>query len=239
MKNATKHAKALTTLLKKLPAGEPAEFPDADDAVAVLVQSLLLENTTAARAHTAYGRLTSDIVDFNDLRVSMPHEMVERIGVRYPQATDRCQRIRSTLRDIFLKEHDVTLERLKSAGKRDVKKFVDDLDGISPYAAARLLLLAFDAHAIPVDEQLRKRLVDAGAIDEDATVAEVGAWLSRQVKASDGVATHLAFQVWVDSPAKTTRTRKPAARGAKKTTKKTTAKTPRKTGGRKRAADSA
>ena len=47
-------------------------------------------------------------------------------------------------------------------------------------------------------------------------------WLSRQVKAGDGAATHLALQSWIEKRAKTRTTRKTPAK--KKTTKKATTK---------------
>jgi endonuclease III len=249
VKNAADCAKSLTALIKKLPPGPPAEFPEQDDPVAVLVQSFLLADATTEKALTAYKRLREKTVDFNDMRVTMPHEMVDLIGARYPQATDRCQRLRAALRHIYLREHQVSLEPLADAGKRDVKKYVESLDGMIPFASARLMLLCFDTHAVPVDEQLRGHLVAAGAADESADVADLSTWLARQVKASEGQAVHLAFQAWMDKDGTKSPAAKGRAAGARKTSKrapasktktattkttkkKTTKKTTRKSGGK-------
>ncbi|MCP3902311.1 MAG: hypothetical protein GY715_01635 [Planctomycetes bacterium] len=237
MKNVTACAKNLTALMKKLPEVEPPEFPDSDDPVAVLVQSMLMCETTADKAVAAYRKLLDQVVDYNDLRVTMPPEMASCLGSRYPMAMDRCQRLRTVLRNIYLREHRVDLDSLKEAGKRDVKKYLESLEGMWPYAANRVMLLCFDVHAIPVDEQLRRELVAAGAADEAADVSEVGAWLARQIKAGAGVEMHRRFQEWVEKagakPArKKTSTKKKTATGSRKTTpttKKTTAaKTSRK-----------
>lgn len=228
MKNATACAKKLTSLLKKLPAVEPAEAPAEErDPIDVLIESALMADATGDKARAAFTKLMAGVVDRNDLRVSMPHELVEIIGSRYPQGADRCQRLRAMLREIYLREHAVSLESVASLGKREVRKYIESLDGITPYVSARVLLLCYGVHAIPVDEQLRRRLIDAGAADESAEAAELSSWLSRQIKAADGLAAHLALQAWVE----TTPAKKSSARGksggrrastAKKTTKKKT-----------------
>ena len=222
MKNATQSTKKLTSLLNARPEPPVVEFPDADDPVAVLVQSFLLWESTTEKAKAAYARLREHVVDFNDLRVTMPNEMAEYIGTRYPKAVLRCQRLRAVLRNVYLREHSVSLEELKTAGKREVKKYVESLEGIVPYVEARLLLMCFDSHAVPVDEQLRDLLAEAGIVEEGADVAEVASWLARQIKAKDAPRTHAVFQAWSD-----TAERKPVSK-KKSSTKKTTKKTPRK-----------
>ncbi len=199
MSAATDGSKALNDLLKKLGAPPPAEFPDAANPVSVLVLSMLMWESTTSKALVAYQKLKDAVVDFNELRVCMPQEMIECIGVRYPLALERCTRLRASLNDIFRREHDVTLEQLRSGGKRDVKKYLDTLEGMTPYASARVQLLCFDAHAIPADEQLRQRLVAAGVIESSVDVAETSNWLTRNVKAGEGVAAHHALQNWIDT----------------------------------------
>jgi endonuclease III len=230
VKNATACAKNLTALMKKLPEGAAPALPDGDDAVSVLVQSFLMCETTTEKAASAYRKLRDQVVDYNDLRVTMPSEMASYLGSRYPLAFDRCQRMRTVLRNIYLREHQVALDSLREAGKRDVKKYLESLEGIWPFVASRVMLLCFDVHAIPVDEQLRRNLVAAGAADEDADVSEISAWLARQVKAGAGLETHLRFQAWVEKggakPAsKKTTTKKKAGATTRKTTR-TTKKAP-------------
>ena len=236
MKNAAQCAKKLTTLLKKLPEGEPPELSNeiGDDPVGQLVFSFLLIDSTTEKAAAAYRKLLDQVVDYNDLRVSMPHETAGYLGSRYPRATERCEQLRTALRNVYLREHDVTLERLKGLGKREVKKYIESLEGVCPYTASRLMLVSFDVHAIPVDEQLREQLVAAGAADEEATSAEVSAWLTRQIKAADGLTSHYAFQRWVEeNPPKPKRKTTKTAKTTKTT--KTSKKTAKATG-RKKAA---
>ncbi len=198
MKNASECAKKLAELLKDLPEGQYPEFRDADDPVAVLILSFLMWESTTQKALAAYDRLMSRIVDFNDLRVCMPQEMVEYLGEDYPQALERSQRLRATLRNIYLREHSVSLDRLRTVGKREVKSDILAMEGIVPYVAGRVMLLCFDTHAIPADEQLCVRLASVGAVEGEVDVAEVSAWLARQIKASKGSAAHFALQAWMD-----------------------------------------
>lgn len=229
MKNATACAKKLSALMRKLGTPAEVEHPESDDPIAVLVLSFLMWESTTRKALTAYSRIRTSIVDYNDLRVSMPYEMEQIIGVRYPRALERCQRMRAVLRDIYGREHAVTLDRLNELGKREVKSYMESLEGIVPYVSARVMLFSFDTHAVPVDEQHRVRLIDAGAADPSADVADLGSWLARQVKSGDGVKIHLALQEWIEkAPArsktsKTAKTRK-TTRRTKQTTKKSTSR---------------
>ena len=232
MKNASQCADNLASILKDAKTDEPPPAPDNDDPIHMLVYSFLLWETTAKRANTAYESIINNIVDCNDLRMHLPHEIVEMLGSRYPKAEERAERMRATLRDIFVREHDVNLNRLTDQPKRDIRKYLDSLDGMVPFVAARVLLLAFGGHAIPVDDQLRSALIKAGAADESADIEELTSWLERQIKASDAVNGHATLQTWVEQqPASRKSTRKTGGRkttGKKKPTsssrKKSTAK---------------
>ena len=202
------------------------------DALEVLVRSFLIWDSTTTKALAAYKRITDQIVDFNDLRVSMPHEIVAWIGPRYPMALERCQRLRAALRHTYKREHAVNLQRLDGMGRREVKQYLRSLDGIAPYVADRVTLLCYDAHCIPVDERLRRALIKVSVCDKDVNVADLSSWLARQVKASDAAGTHYALQAWVDRVGSMTSSGPRASSAAstrhtKSTTQKKTARSPR------------
>jgi endonuclease III len=214
VKNAAAGAKKLSALLRKLgqadqpvPAPPPDDSaadaaegaaPPAHDPIATLVMSFLMWESTSDRAQAAYERILDSVVDFNDLRVSMPHETVEMIGPRYPLALNRAQRLRAALRNIYLREHAVSLDKAAAAGKRDLKKYIESLEGIVPYVASRALLLCFDTHVMPVDEQLRTALIEAEVADASVEVPELSTWLASQVRAGEALAVHAALQGWMD-----------------------------------------
>lgn len=176
----------------------PAAIRPGFDPTAVLIMSMLLWESTTDKAMAAYERLMTHVVDFNDLRVCMPHETLELIGPRYPRALDRCQRLRAMLRNIYLREHAVSLDRLMGSGKREAKRYVESLEGIVPYVAARLQLLCLGIHAIPVDDQLRIHLIEAEVVDAAIEIPELSNWLTSQIKVADGAAAHYSLQSWVD-----------------------------------------
>ena len=82
-------------------------------------------------------------------------------------------------------------------------------------------VIGFDGHAVPADEQLRERLIEAGAADEAADVTDLSNWLARRIKASEALAAHLALQRWIDQGAGSGRGRQKTTTG-RKTGKKTT-----------------
>ncbi|UCD74282.1 MAG: hypothetical protein JSV91_10875 [Phycisphaerales bacterium] len=219
MKNASICARNLTTLLKKIGGALPPRPPVPDDPIEVLVMSFLMWESATEKAAAGYEAIMKQVVDFNDLRVSMPHEVAGWLGPDYPRALDRAQRLRAVLRSIYLREHAVSLDRLRKLGKREVRKYLESLEGILPYVAARVMLLCFGAHAVPVDDQLRTRLIQAGAADVSAEVPSLAAWLTRQIKAEDGLQSHYAFQRWIDELAA-----KPEPRTAKSSKRSSAAK---------------
>jgi endonuclease III len=212
--------------LKNAPTRVPDSLPDQDDPVAVLVQSMLLWQSTTDKAAAAYEKIRKSFVDWNDLRVSMPDEVIAVIGVRYPEADERCQRLRVVLRSLYRREHEMSFKGAEAAGKRSLRKYLESLEGIVSYAAERTLLVAFGGHAMPVDETLRLRLVEAGIVEDDADDEAAAALMLKHVKAADALATHLAFQAWTDEVG-------PPKLAAPTTRKKTTRTTSKKTTSRK------
>jgi endonuclease III len=197
VKNAVESTKALAGLLRKLDRAEPAPG-ETGDPLEVLVRSFLMWEATSDKAVVAYKRVMDRVVDFNDLRVCMPTEIVECIGTRYPLALERSERLRAALRHAYKREHAMSFDRLRDLNRREVKQYMRSLDGICPYVADRVTLLCFGGHCVPVDERLRRALVRSGVGDDSTDVAEMGSWMARQVKAADAVATHQMLQAWCD-----------------------------------------
>lgn len=230
MKNAAERARNLKALLKRGAKRAPPELPDEDDPLSVLIVSFLLWESSTPAALRAYRRFKRSFVDYNDLRVSLPHEITEWLGMRDALALERSQRLRATLNDLFRRENAVTLDKLYEGRKREVREYLEGLEGMTPYVSARIALLAFDAHAIPVDEQLRMVLIANDAADDAADVVETSQWLARHIKASDARRVHFFLQRLCDQAAKKAGPRTtPAGQrpNSKKTAAKETASAPR------------
>ncbi len=193
---------AMGALLKKHVAGPTIELPQAVAArepIPSLVFSFLLWEASSAEAVEGWQRLREATVDDNDLRISLAYEIVEILGQRYPRGIERAERLRASLNDIYRREHAVSLARLGPLGKREQRGYIESLEGITPFVAARTLLLCFGVHGIPIDDRLSTRLVEAGAVEEGGDPNELSATLGRQVKADQAEAVHLAMIAFADS----------------------------------------
>ncbi len=207
-------------------AGTPPEWSDA--LVDELIYSFLLWETNSPHAKSALRRLRENVVDYNELRVCLPDELSLIMGDRYPRAFERAQRLRATLTDLYRREHAISLAHLSSAPKREARLYLESLDGMPPFVAARLLLVAFAGHAFPVDERLRDLLAAEGVAEPAATPEAVSGWLERHVRASDAISTYALLQTWSDetphrrekkteappSPASKGKARKPRAKSS-------------------------
>ncbi len=79
----------------------------------------------------------------------------------------------------------MSLERLRSVGRREARQYLEQLEGVDEYAAASVLLWSLGAHAIPVGDRLLSALRAAELVHPTATRAEVQAVLERHVSAAE------------------------------------------------------
>ena len=220
------------------------------DPIEHLLWAALLQDATPVKAREAQKRLLDEVSDFNELRVLLVEELAALLGPRYPNVHERSARLKMMLNDVYNREHCVSLESQTKAQKRDIKKYLESIDGVSPFVMARVFALAFGGHAIPVDDRLLEKLIAAGVFDEGTAVTAAAGSLERAIKASDSTQAIAMLEAWAadDAPVKpiagkaaskkTTKkaaskkktTKKAATKKTtrKKTTKKTTKKTSRK-----------
>lgn len=238
-----KQDKAFAAVLKKAKSAYKGEEPEALEPIAELVFSYLVWNATTKQADTAYGKIMAQVVDLNELRVSHASEVIDLIGVRYPDAQQRVIRLLETMMEVYEREYDYKMTSIASSSKREQREYLDTLPAIPPFVAARVALLAYGAHAMPVDDRMLTLLVKAGVLEPETTPAEAEAWLMRQVKAGEAQEAYLALQAWADSqrvtlgaPTKTPAKKSAAAGEAKRTNAASKKKTTKKKTTKKRVA---
>lgn len=230
MKNATEYAKQLKKLMTHLRkvVEVPAEY-DAMPAVDQMIHAFLTWETTRRQGDIAFNRILKGVIDFNDLRVTDPQQIVEMMGDRFSRAAERAYRLRLALQDIYLREHRVDLSHLASMAKRDARAYLDGLNGMVPFVSAAVLLLSLDGHAVPLDEQLYQRLQKDGIVHPDATFEEVLAFLEHQIRAEEGIEAYHLLRAYAEQAPETdmqaassrrSTGRKPAEVARKTTTKK-------------------
>ncbi len=220
---STDQAKALNALLKKIKGTTLLDEPERSP-MDEFVFTFLLWDSTTPRATRAFDRLMSHVVDVNELRVCRPPELVAVIGTDYPRAEERLILLCDALHQIYLREHEVSLDNAMALGKRDGRKYFDTIESLPQFVAARVMLRCMGAHAVPLDERLLTLLTDADVFPEPLDFDKAVTFLERHVKAADSADVHALLQAWSEEN---------ATRSGKAATKKKTRKTSRKKTSRK------
>lgn len=190
----------LKSLFKSLRStyGAPEAPAAPEDPIDEFLWAFLVWETSTSKAENALKRIQSTVVDINELRVSLPGEIIAMLGERYPLVEERAVRMRAALDDIFRREHAVSLASLKSLGKREAKQYLDSIDAIPGYVSSRVTLIALGGHAAPLDQRtldlmMAEEIFEPGTSIEDATAA-----LTRVIKAADSMESFLLLQAWSD-----------------------------------------
>ena len=192
--SATEAGKALKRLLGKAKNAENP-FPGVTDATQVLIQSFLVWEWNGSRASSTWARMVEDVTDLNELRVTVVDDYLEYFGGGCPRAEERADRLRATLRGVFHREHSTDLSGPAGGPKKEFREYLDSLEGMTPFVAARTALIAAGSHAVPVDERTLRLLVKSGVVDANATIDSASQTMSRLVTAAQGLDTHLALQM--------------------------------------------
>ncbi len=192
------HPTKFSALIKRYAQPEPTVDPNAVDPVALLISSFLMYDAPSHMAEAAMQKIRSATVDFNEFRVSLVSEMVHVIGVRYPRAEERCKALRRVLYDIFKHHHKVDLAHLEGRSKRDVRLYLENLDGMIAYVSNRVCLLKYGIHAMPVDQTVHEILVEEGALEPTVSLADAAGVLERHVRAEHGLGAYSALQAAAD-----------------------------------------
>ncbi|MHC4984752.1 MAG: hypothetical protein ACYTFO_01215 [Planctomycetota bacterium] len=189
MKDAKKYEKKIKKLLTGLKTVRVRKA--ADDPIRLLVLSVIEADAPRQQAAKAMAILDKEFVDFNELRVAQPRELVEILGKNYPRARARALELTEALNGIYRRASDVSLDYAADLSKRDLRRHLHEL-GLTHYAAARLVLFAFDGHAIPVDRDLLETLLMDEYVPDGASIEDVQGFLERIVSQKDAPA---AFEV--------------------------------------------
>jgi hypothetical protein len=185
MKNGMMYAarlkKAYAALRHALPK---AEIPPPDDPIRRLGHAMLGVDCHEAEAERRIERLLGQMVDWNEVRVSLPLEVAAVLEVTTPEMLDRCARLVKALQAIYKRENRISLDRLHTFGKREAKQYLEELDGMDVYAVASVALWSLGGHAVPVNDPLLAALREAELVNPASDRAAVQAFLERHVHAS-------------------------------------------------------
>ena len=186
MKDGAQYAKRVREFYKRLRTVVTTEPPtEATDPLDQLVYAQLSWDAAPANAHKARRKLTEQMIDLNEVRVSTSREIAAVIREFVPNPMECARSISRSLNAIFDRENFVGLARLGEKGRREARQYLESLDGVNSYVSASVLLWSLGAHAIPVNQRLLRGLKKEQLVDPDADAAAVQAFLERHVAASE------------------------------------------------------
>jgi len=194
MKNATKYQKKI----KKFMSGmrKSATPPPTDqDPFAIMVQAIL-DADAPKQAAKAFEALKKEYVDLNELRVSPVKEIIDTLGRDFPEARRKAEEITSVMNAIFTSRNNLKLDYVEKMSKRDLRRHLHEL-GLSPYAAAMMMMKLFGGHAIPVDQGLVDCLETDEYVEPGSTIEDVQAFLERIILQKQAHAAHEFFREYV------------------------------------------
>lgn len=231
MKNSKEHSEKLARYMQSMKQASAVKMPEFADPLEAMIYAMICEYTTDANAPRVYKRICSHFVDFNDLRVSRIEEIADVMDDSSPAAQKAAAMITHLLNQVYDRYDRMSLDVLKEGGKRQGRKELEEIDGISHFAVDYCFLTSLEGHAVPLKESMKAHLKAQECIHPESTDDEIRGFLERQVSASDGWAFY-AFLCGVcegtgGDGTKAARSRKAPARkaeAAKKTTTKRTSK---------------
>lgn len=222
MKNGTAYAARFKkAFAKQKQLVDTVELPELDDPIRRLAIAVLGVVNGDEFAERLVTRLTANVVSWNEVRVSNAPELQRAAGDSVDSHVTYYERLIRALQSVFDHENAMSLDRLKSMGRRDAKGSLEKLDAVDEYVVASILLWSLGGHAIPVCDRLLDSLRAADLVHPDATRAEVQAFLERHVPATEAKAFCVSMRSF--SPPKRA-TAKKSAKTMRKHTGSSTAK---------------
>lgn len=182
MKGAGKYADELKSLVKKFAKESKAAPLSKQDPRRAMARAVFAFDTTDAKADEALAIVDCEFVDINELRVATELEVNSLIGSKYPQIDKRASMIFTIFNTLFDREGVMSLDRVATLKKAEIRQYLRDLPLMSPYVEAFVCMSCFDIAAMPLDEMSLAYLKHADAIDPDATIEDAQKFIENHFK---------------------------------------------------------
>jgi len=176
----------LTTLFTALKKqfGEqqtPADRPVLEQ----MVYAVLREGATRKDTDKAFERLGKTFFDWNEIRVSSPHE-IEEVFAGLPDAGEKAQRVVALLQEVFESTFSYDLDGLSKKGLKQAAKQVGRYQATNEFTVAWVTQRSLGGHAIPVDAPTLRAVTRLGLTEDESTADAVRASLEHQVPKAKG-----------------------------------------------------
>jgi len=187
-----------------------------------VVYAIVSEHTHGKTAKTILRRIEKHCVDLNDLRVSRTEEVLDLLGSRGEESRKTARVLTQVLNSIYNRYNMVSLSSLLSVGKRQARKQMEKLEGLSRFAVSYCFLTALRGHSIPLTDKMISYLRAKELVHPDATEDEISGFLERQVTAANAYEFYRLLRKESEK----------AGRSRSKKSKKAAKKTENKSGGK-------
>lgn len=198
MRGATQCARRLRALFNTLRSKlGKVSAPTSGDPVTQMILGILSRDVPESRARSALDLLRGMVVDYNELRVIPPIELADMIG-DYPDVRLKCEDISRSLNRVFARNHVISLAHLADMSAKEIRAYLDSIDGLEDYTRARIRLLGLQHHAIYLDEAMWAYAKQEEIIDKRCPLAEAQAFLERQIRPEEALefVSLLGRQAW-------------------------------------------
>ena len=228
MKDSKKYGDKIAKLYRKLKKEQSKVKPvEYDDPVDALVFATLCEHMPLPTARTSVRKIKKHFVDYNDLRVSRPEELLEVLATHDDEFYSAAKELSESLNEIYYKYDTLYLKSLEEMGKRQAKKELEELNTVSDFVVSYCFLTSLGGHAVPVSESMADYLRVEELVHPKASERDIEGFLERHIKSGNAYEFFVLLKNCSDVAAK--KTAKKLEKAEKETKKKTTKKKTKKT----------
>lgn len=196
----------VNTLLNVLKKQYDPPEPEVRPALEQLIYGVLREGATRAQADKVFKKLTDAFFDWNEIRVSQPQEVQERLG-DLPDAGAKAARLVSLLQEVFETTYSFKLDEIDKKGLKNAAKQLGRMQDASDFAVAWVVQRSLGGHAVPLDAPTLRVLRRLGILEaEDDNLESLRATLEHLIPKAKGplfsdVVSQLAKELcWESNP---------------------------------------
>ena len=168
--------KRQSSKVKKISYEEPVDS---------LVYGVVSENISKKAADAAFKQFTGYFVDWNDMRVSRPEEIIEILSESSELSKVIAVSLITMLRAIFETYNGISLEHLKKMGKRPARKALEKIEGSTCFVVDYCMLTSLYGHAIPLTKKMVEYLRKNELIHPESDEQEVEGFLTKQIRSEN------------------------------------------------------
>jgi endonuclease-3 len=158
--------KVLTHLFSSLKKHRETPEQEQGPVLEQLLYGICREDATREQADVAFKGLQSDFFDWNEVRVSSPHEVAEALG-DLPDAEKRAERIIALLQEVFEATFSFDLESMHKKGLKMAVKSLARYQGVNEFTTSWVVQHSLGGHAVPLDTVSLRVVQRLGLIDRD------------------------------------------------------------------------